>query len=140
MDLGTSSESEDEFVAVQVAEDESLGEIEAIHESNDEEMSPVEGELLGSEDGRNSVSAVADGSPMAEMSEETIPYDVEEANESPAHLETGVEAENDADSESSELVSEAGTPTPPPRKSARGRIPKSIFTYDDHGNPIIVQQ
>ena len=140
MELETSSESDGEFV-VQVSEDENTEAGEEIHVSDEEELSAGE-ELQGSENDRNSVPnsvspAAGGGSPIAEGSDETIPYNDEEGYESPARLEVTKEAENDADSESSEFVSEGGTPSPPPRKSARGRIPKSIFTYDNHGNPMI---
>ena len=46
-----------------------------------------------------------------------------------------VDEENEADSESSET--ESSTSSPPLRKSSRGRVPKSVFTYNDFGNPTI---
>ena len=52
-----------------------------------------------------------------------------------AEEQRDVDEENEADSESSET--ESSTSSPPLRKSRRGRVPKSVFTYNDFGNPTI---
>jgi hypothetical protein len=134
-DVVESEESEDNLVVIEQEEEiasewdseESVSGIEELQESEvDEPQSEVHFEAEPYEP--ENVSSVPSESP-------TIPYS--EGSPHPSIAEE-LDEENEADSESSEV--ESNSSTSPVRRSGRGRVPKSVFTYNDFGNPTIVRQ
>ena len=67
----------------------------------------------------------------------------EPAIEENADLDSDGLRENDVESslevDEADRVSDAST-TPPPRKSARGRVPKMIFTFDEKGGSPVMKR
>ncbi len=118
-----SDNSEDEFVVLEQQEDE-----EVISEVEETEVEGIPSEEH-QEPGVETPEELEESDP--EVSARSDPQHVSEVDDSHE------DHENEADSESSEVDSNSSTP--PRRRGNRTRVPKSVFTYNEFGNPTVIR-